>query len=140
MREVPQNVLASSSFIGTWWADMHITRIFTSLGREIKANQNCKRDHLKDLLEQWGAFLELVGQVTGFEGQGSWSLHPAAMLPPSLVIHLCVENLVFACMTGALIPYLYLLAFFCKSYFYPIVTTTHISRTMDFNIWATESL
>lgn len=80
------------------------------------------------------------GQVMGLEGQGTQSLYLAAILPPALVIHLCVKNLILACTKGALIPYLYLLAFFFKSYFFSIVTTTCISRTLDFNICATESL
>lgn len=80
------------------------------------------------------------GQVMGLEGQGTRFLYLGAILPPALVIRLCVKNLIFACTKGALIPYLYLLAFFFKSYFFSIVATPCISRTLDFNICATESL
>lgn len=86
----------------------------------IKTNKNCKGDLLKDLLEQWSAFMKLEGQVLGLEGQWSWPTHQGAMLSPDLVIKPCVENLVFAHIKGPLILDLYLLAFFCKPYYYPI--------------------
>ena len=86
------------------------------------------------------SFMNPEGQVMGLEGQGTRSLYLGTILPPALVIHLCVKNLIFACNKGALIPYLYLPAFLFKSYFFLIVTTPCISRTLDFNICATKSL
>lgn len=68
-------------------------------------------------MKQWGFFMDLEGQVMGLEGQGTRFLYLGAILPPALVIRLCVKNLIFACTKGALIPYLYLPAFFFKSLF-----------------------
>ena len=66
------------------------------------------------------------GQVMGLEGQGTWSLYLGAMLSPALVIHLCVKNLIFACTTGALIPYLYLLAFFFNIFLFNYNNHMHL--------------
>lgn len=67
---------------------MYITSLSTWEG--IKTNQNCKRDLLKDLFEQWGAFVEIQGQNLEFKVREV--LHLGAMLPPALVIHPHVEK------------------------------------------------
>lgn len=67
---------------------MYITSLSTWEG--IKTNQNCKRDLLKDLFEQWGAFVEIQGQNLEFKVREV--LHLGAMLPPALVIHPRVEK------------------------------------------------
>lgn len=83
--------------------------------------------------------MEIQGQDLGLKVREV--LHLGAMLPPALVIiHPRLENLVFAYIKGALIPYLYPLAFSCESYYYPTVRTTHILRMLDFNICVTKSL